>query len=187
MIIALNGIIGSGKTLTMTYLGYKQYKKGSDIVSNYRLNFPHKIVTKQDIENYAKSDTQLKNCTFLFDEAHIFLDCRTSAKNIVNTYFILQSRKRGVDIYYSTQYFGQVDKRLRDQTDLVFECTAIKKSKKVKTGNKTTTVKLLKAIKIDVFRHKGQGVLEKLKKFVIRNPEKLFKLYNTYEIINFEK
>ena len=38
------------------------------------------------------------------------------------TYFVLQSRHRSVNFYYTTQHDGQVDKRIRENTDVNMIC-----------------------------------------------------------------
>jgi hypothetical protein len=73
------------------------------------------------------------------DEAHIFIDSRRamSARNKVFSQFLTQSRKRSVDLYYTTQdisiytFFGsgQVDLRLRKLTDYIVICSSVAKGK----------------------------------------------------------
>ena len=38
------------------------------------------------------------------------------------SYFVLQSRHRSIDLYYTTQFNGQVDKRIRENTDINIVC-----------------------------------------------------------------
>jgi hypothetical protein len=171
--VGINGVIGSGKTLTMTYFAYQAHKKGAKVLSNYGLNFPHTLITSTDILNYADEHSQLKDCFLAIDEMHIFLDCRKSSKNTALTYMILQSRKRGVNIYWTSQHFRQVDLRLRNNTDLAVECHPVKVDK------------ALKAIKLDFQKCLGSDVMQKIRTIFINNPEQLFKLYDTYEIVKF--
>lgn len=114
MIHVFIGNLGSGKTLSMVYHGYKEFLKGRKIYSNFNLDFEHEKLTFKMIKDYVKTSNQLKNCVLLLDELHILIDSRSSFKNKLLTYFILQTRKRGVDLYGTTQFFGQVDVRLRN-------------------------------------------------------------------------
>jgi hypothetical protein len=44
--------LGAGKTLSLTYLAFRNYCKGKKIFSNYKLQFPYqKIESVDDIEN----------------------------------------------------------------------------------------------------------------------------------------
>lgn len=144
MIVGIIGGIGSGKTLTMTKLLFDDYKKGYDIFTNFGIKFEqfdkelekHGVVNKLDnefFENYAKSKFNIINSTVAIDEAHVFIDSRRAAspRNKVFSKFITQSRKRSVDLYYTTQdkstfHFetsGQVDLRLRKLTDYIVFCS----------------------------------------------------------------
>jgi len=124
VIIGTIGDRGSGKTLFMTLEAFNQYKKGKQIYSNYKLTFPKLPNTKKpkiipddfftDFEKYNLKDV----CMFL-DEIYVYIDSRSSGttRNKLMSYFFNQTRKTGVDLYYSTQFFSQVDKRLRFNTE----------------------------------------------------------------------
>ena len=121
LVIGLKGLKGSGKTLVMTLLLYAEYKNGRKIYTNYEVNFPHKIL---DVEKLVKLDIQLQNAVIGIDELHMICDSRRSGKkqNILLSYFVLQSRHRSIDLYYTTQFNGQVDKRIRENTDINIIC-----------------------------------------------------------------
>lgn len=179
MIIAIVGSIGSGKTLMMTYLLSQYHKKGMDIITNYRLKIPHKLVNREIIKNYADANTPLKDCVLGLDEAQILLDCRTSYKNILISYFILQTRKRKVLCLYTTQNFLNVEKRLREQTDYILQCTPV--------YEKVNGEKRLLAVKILITQYYGHDRYKDLRRLVFRHPERIYPLYDTYEIVDFEK
>lgn len=132
MIIGIIGGIGSGKTLTMTYHLYKDHLKKRKIYANYGLKFEYQQLTGAFFRDYAKSGFDLMNSSIGLDELHVFLDSRNamSNKNKMMSRFITQSRKRGVDMYYTTQDLnhesfarsGQVDLRLRKLTDMLIHC-----------------------------------------------------------------
>jgi len=64
----------------------------------------------------------------LLDEVHILLDSRGSMKkeNKVVSFWLNQTRKMGVKLYYTTQHLHQIDKRLRSGTDFFIFCEGIK-------------------------------------------------------------
>jgi len=76
----------------------------------------------------------LKGHSLGFDEIHNILDSRSGSKgkNKKRTHFILQSRHAGqgdMDLYYTTQFIGQVDKRLRMNTDVQVYPTILRRDK----------------------------------------------------------
>ena len=105
--------MGTGKTLTLTLLGYIFQQQGIDIYSNYPVNFEHTPVRKpEEIKN-------IQYGVFLGDELWSWLDARTSAtkKNRIISSILLKSRKRGYHIIHTAQFKSQPDKRLREHTD----------------------------------------------------------------------
>jgi len=134
-IFGIEGGIGTGKTLTgVTYLIRDLYS-GKTIYSNVKLkNIPKKFedkiiyLTKQNIaeifEKVKVGEWNMENSTIFIQEAHNYMDSRNSAstKNKTLSYWILQSRHTGkgsCDIIYDTQEIGQVDVRLRRNTDYI--------------------------------------------------------------------
>jgi hypothetical protein len=179
MIIAITGRMGSGKTLLLSYLAKCNFDRGLDIVSNYRLTFPHKIITKKDIIGYTKGKGELSNCAVLIDECQIMLDCRSHHKNQIVSYWLLQSRKRSVSIYYTTQQFFNVEKRLRENTDYIIECQPLRDPSGDKEGKDR-----LKAIRFTISRYEGRNTFTPMKTGILPNPGKYYALYNTYQIID---
>lgn len=107
----------------MVFLGLQDYaKRKKRIFSNLKLKIPKiTYLTSAFFNNIPKN---MSNCSVLLDEVHNWLDCRDSikTKNKIRSHFILQSRHSGrgtMDIYYTTQEIGQVDKRLRNNTDVL--------------------------------------------------------------------
>jgi hypothetical protein len=117
MIISINGALGSGKTLMLTYLAYSYYKAGYAIYSNYHLNFKYEPINVKESFDYS-------NCFIAFDELHTYFDSRQSTKksNRIFSYFILQTRKRNVVLGYTAQLHGSVDKRIRAVEDFNVFC-----------------------------------------------------------------
>ena len=170
MIIGFIGRMGSGKTLSMTRYAYKYFCAGYQIYSNIKFNFPYKEYTLQDLVDFANNDVPLYKSLIVLDEAHIFLDSRNAQrnKNKVVSYFLLQTRKKGCHLYYTTQRFHQIDKRLRDNSDVLIQC----RTKKNHLGKQYTlnniNILLENSIKTinDVYRS-----------------DEYFKYYNTYEVV----
>lgn len=176
MIAGFVGNIGSGKTLSMVKKAYEEFLKGKTIYSNIHLNFDYIPYTIDDLESWAKGEKILSNIVLLMDEAHIYLDSRSSMRkrNKFVTYLMLQTRKLGCDVYFTTQFFDQIDKRLRNLTTAIVECYT-----------KTTTVpfnsseKIVKTLNIVHLRKTG-GIVTRKYTFQSNN---IFKLYNTLEIV----
>ena len=121
LVVGIKGLKGSGKTLFMTILLYQEHLKGKKIFTNYKVYFPHEII---DVNKMVELDIELKNSAIGLDELHMICDARRSGKkqNILMSYFILQSRHRSVNFYYTTQFDRQVDARIRENTDINMVC-----------------------------------------------------------------
>ncbi len=121
LVVGLKGLKGSGKTMIMSLLLYLEYKKGKKIYTNYRVNFEHEIL---DVEKLVNLDVELQNSVIGLDELHMICDARRAGKkqNLLMSYFILQSRHRSVNLYYTTQFDRQVDIRIRENTDINIVC-----------------------------------------------------------------
>jgi len=121
-VIAFEGGLGSGKTLGMTFflLSEQQYKN-KKIYSNYKLDCPYE---KLDMSQILAKMGELQDVAIGIDEIHIFMDSRmaVSKKNRLMSYFALQTRKRNVSLYFTSQFLDQVDKRLRRLVDYRFLC-----------------------------------------------------------------
>jgi len=172
-LIAFVGAMGSGKTLSMIALAYTKHLEGKKILTNMSgLTFPHEVIDKKKILAYTKENTTLSNCVLLLDEVHTLIDSRraVSGSNLVWSYMILQSRKRNVDIYWTSQDFGQADIRLRRQTDITISCRSRKEINKA--GEEI--VLIYQTI------YAPAMVTDRV---IIGNP--VFPLYDTSEVINF--
>lgn len=121
LVVGIKGLKASGKTLLLTWLLFREYLMGKKIYVNYAVFFPHEMI---DVQKMVTLNIELQNAVIGIDELHMICDSRRSGKkqNILMTYFILQSRHRSVNFYYTTQFDGQVDKRIRDNTDVNMVC-----------------------------------------------------------------
>jgi hypothetical protein len=133
-IYGIFGGIGAGKTLLGVYLCIEDLKSGKKVFSNTRFkgldSYASQIhyLTRLDIEKMFEQvkdgKINLMNSTIFIQEAHNYIDSRASqsVKNRVFSYWILQSRHTGqgsCDIVYDDQGIGQVDIRLRRNTDYI--------------------------------------------------------------------
>jgi hypothetical protein len=119
--------LGAGKTLSLTYLGYRNWIKGRNIFTNYKIMFPElpddmfpvkpKIIPIKSV----KMIEDMREGYFLGDELWSWLDSHVpiAKRNRVVSSILLKSRKRGIDISYTTQSFHQVDRRIRGITDFL--------------------------------------------------------------------
>lgn len=116
-IIAFCGLLGSGKTLSMTMIGYMEHLRGIPVYANYDTQFAARL------ENLPQM-FRLTNCLLLIDEFQVLLDSRTFAKQeqLLMSYWLLLIRKLGITLLYTTQHINQVELRLRQITTYVFWC-----------------------------------------------------------------
>lgn len=114
-LLAIVGTLGAGKTLTLTYYASRDFCDNKKIYANYKLNFKYSKVTSMD------QIVKMTAGSFFGDELWYWLDSRTSQsiKNRAIADIIRVSRKRGYDIYYTTQHLNQIDKRVRQITDYI--------------------------------------------------------------------
>ncbi|MFB6089158.1 MAG: zonular occludens toxin domain-containing protein [Candidatus Aenigmatarchaeota archaeon] len=128
MIIGYVGTRGKGKSLSLVREAYEHYKDDYIIYSNIGLNRAYfkdyNILDISMIKDWIKGDKQFSKAFFILDEAHLFLDSRSgmTKSNKIISYFVLQTRKRNVRIGFTTQFWHQIDKRLRDPTEIRVIC-----------------------------------------------------------------
>jgi hypothetical protein len=115
MISILCGNIGSGKTLAMSVFAFARWCEGARVYSNYGLGFPHeRLEMLRDLKSVGEPPN-----FFALDELWKIIDSRSSVANMFATSGILESRKRGIDIMATAQFYGSVDLRFRGLCNLV--------------------------------------------------------------------
>jgi len=125
MLIGIEGNIGTGKTLYLVRCLKQDSDNGKNIYTNLDLKgIKHKNF---DIDEFLTGDNnkELFNATIGLDEITVMMDCRlgSSKQNLLMGYLVLQSRKRNIDIYYTTQSLELVDyKRLVKYTSYIVFC-----------------------------------------------------------------
>ena len=124
---------GSGKTLSMSVEAAIQLILGRRVFSNYPIEVKYrdeggKVTeyrsTPYKMDDLLTFDQELQNAFILLDEANLFLDARRSqsTQNLLISRLITFIRKRQLSILVTTQGWGMLEKRLREQTDLLVEC-----------------------------------------------------------------
>ena len=162
MIMAYCGTLGSGKTLMMSSLAYVSALSGTAVYANYALNFAWRFNTWDQLFG-------LSSGLICLDEAQVVADSREFKRDDIKrlTQWILQTRKLGLDFYFTTQSVGQVDTRIRHILDymmvLVPSYSASGRGSRWELWDYQTGVK------------KSSGVFG-------HSPD-LYSLYNTYELI----
>lgn len=175
MIIGLEGGLGSGKTVMMTRYLIKDYLKGKKIYTNFHLNeIEYELIDLSKILEMHKNGFDLNDCSLGIDEITVFCDCRRSGStlNRLISYFILQSRKRNVDVYFTTQNLSMIDLRLVQYMDVQIICEKVK-------GQDGRTIEGL--AKYRVFDLRDIRNLS-INRFIL-DISKYYRFYNTREVI----
>jgi len=125
MIITWEGIQGCGKTTAAVAIAYEESKRtGKLVYSNDHLNFPdyRHFDTAVFVEKVVGEE--LEDMILLTDEMYQMADSRSSQTklNKLWTYFAVQTRKRGVDMYICTHSLMNIDVRLRQAADIRGSC-----------------------------------------------------------------
>lgn len=166
-------IRGNGKTMAMTYFGYQSYKAGQTIYSNYYTTFSQ-IKTLNELMTIFK-DKNLSNTVVLLDEIQVYLPNQGVKKGILKDLiarFISQTRKRNIDVLYTTQRFKNLNNQLRIHTDEI-----ILPVKTHADGKQCSSDKCQKTHYIHVFSQYSDDAI------VVLDAQKVGKLYNSNEII----
>ena len=127
MIIGIFGLEGSGKTLLSvmygTYFHFKRYRIIANVKSfkyadfNFEKDF---MFLLNDIADKRKNGQKIPRTIAIVDEVTQYLDARESMKplNRKLSRKLLQIRKYGIDLIYTTQLYDLNDKRLRKTTEI---------------------------------------------------------------------
>lgn len=133
MIIFLEGRLGSGKTLGQIYFPYvMSYRAGGvNIAANFDLDsryfIPHmklnpdfqifRLKETEDIREFVAAGGGI----LLLDEFQRLLDARLSvnSQNIFMSQFVMFLRKLRIHAFFTSQYSGMVDLRIRQVVDVL--------------------------------------------------------------------
>lgn len=173
MFFLITGIMGSGKTILMVMLAYNFIDK--QILSNFKITL--KNVKKLKISDLF--DPKLHNVDIFLDEGQIYIDARKSQtdENIYFSNVLMQSRKRDIDIYLSTQMKRMIELRFRE-----LDAYKLIKCKKIITN-------IINEIEIGYFKYKIYDIIEGKRYYVdtqivdLKDASFYFDKYNTNELI----
>jgi len=116
-IMAIIGELGSGKTLSLTYLAWRNwYYKRKKIYANYTLyGIPYVRIKKvSDLE-------KIRDGFLAYDEMFVDLEATASRslKNRIIFNILRKSRKRNYSLVFTAQVLNTVDSRIRKILDFV--------------------------------------------------------------------
>jgi hypothetical protein len=168
---------------------------GYTIYSNIKLNFPYKHYTINDLLEFAESGKYFGDSVFIIDEIHIAFDSRSSGlkRNKIFSYFLNQSSKNDLDVYYTTQFSRQIEVRLRLNTEMVIICSAkclvyetrgCQPVLKINYRKKPSDYHVDAFIKNEITRFDDTSTDMTTTKGFYGNP--YFNLYNTREVVKLE-
>jgi len=168
-------ISGTGKTCSMTGFAYMDYLDGGIIYSNYFTNFSHEILGFQAIINKIKG-IKSPNVKICISEMQNVLNSigSTQQQVLFIDSFASQMRKIDVDLYYDTQRWMNVHKRLRVHTDVVLIPYKCHMDNRACYFNRCQ-----KPHKIFVYSHKPF----REKPIQCFDATEVGKMYNTFEIV----
>lgn len=172
MIILYRGSRGKGKTLTMVKDAYKFHQAGFKVYGNLTLKFGNYISSQEVVDLNRRSD--LKDCVLVIDEIELFFDSRNFSKqeNKTFSHFLQQIRKRNIVILCTAQYVNLIDLRIRQQLDLIVYPNYDKKTQ------------LCRAYYFDLTKIEDAFSSFSLSPtYVVYNGNKIFGLYDTYEML----
>jgi len=179
MIYAIVGGIGSGKTLFLTFLANMYYSSDYDIYSNYEIkHIPMQNIDR--VKDFLKIESE--KSFFAVDEAWLSADSRQSQRNRLFSTQFLQSRKKHIDIGLTTQDFGQIDVRIRNVTQMVFEPEIIKRQNDEKNGKPL----IMKVSYFDVaedIRKTNSMIIPLIMRFPKQGVIDIPNSYSTYQVV----
>lgn len=123
IVVGIYGWKGAGKTTALTLFLLLESVTGvrTNLFCNYGLKFDFDWLRGHDM---VELTDKLVDAAIGIDELHEYADSRNSGttqnKRVAD--FFLQSRHTRSNVYYSTQYKDQVDKRIRRITDIDVVC-----------------------------------------------------------------
>lgn len=121
-VVCILGRRGSGKTCLMTAIAVDEYRATKRrVFANYHIKgIPADIITFAELMDLPE---YLTNAIVLLDELQVGADSyetMSKSNKAINT-FVTQLRKRKVTLYYTTQVFTQITRRVRLQTNFIFQ------------------------------------------------------------------
>jgi len=177
MVEGFIGLPGSGKTYLLAKKGLEDLAKGKEVYANFYLKGAKRFSQLSQIIAIVKAKLLAKekiNMTILIDEINLSFPSRMWNKVPGWVlYFFSQTRKFGLDIYYTSQALARVDKVIREITNFIWIVKpflfGIRRAKKIMPEDNDHVSK-------DVYEVKW-----------FRIEEKVYSAYDTYEILELEE
>lgn len=171
---------GSGKTITMIKDALAFANFGWTVYSNFNVSFAKRI-SNEDFLNFDKQNS-LSDCVIMIDEIQSLLDNRQSMtkKNVKNSHFMQQIRKKNIKLLATAQFINTVDLRFKQHVDI----DVFPKYHKMKTGDVVEVTYLDRTSLIDdnnINTNLGNDTAETVK--IIYVATDLFNMYDTREMI----
>ncbi len=160
-IVCFEGPLRAGKTLHMTLEGARAFAAGHTVYANYETMYSQQIDSIDDLYN-------CRSGVLMLDELQATMDSRQSKDNVELTQWLVLIGKLGLTLFYTTQWIGQVDVRLRNVTTDLYRCR-----RRIINGNKATLVTTY-----DLYA--GEGTQRN--KYILHHNAGLYALYNTLDI-----
>jgi hypothetical protein len=118
---------GQCSVCDIRYKTVEDYEAHKGVHDKFLKFFDNVVPLDMDmIRRYAIIGEQLpyKKLFILGDEWQQVMDARRSmdGDELINTYFIMQTRKRGIILDYCTSLRGMSELRLRDNTNIIIKC-----------------------------------------------------------------
>lgn len=177
MVEGFVGLPGSGKTYLLAKKGIDDLAKGKEVYANFSLKGAKRFTSLTEVIAIIKTKLLAKekiNITILIDEINLSFPSRMWNKVpgwIL--YFFSQTRKFGLDIYYTAQALARVDKVIREITNFVWIVKPVlfgwRRARKIMPEDND---------------HVNKEVYETA---WFRIEKKYYEKYNTYEILELEE
>lgn len=121
MIVGFLGTMGNAKTLSTVFLAnyWKEITDIKHVVANFNTEVAnHYVASPKELDELTqqfKEDN--KQAIYILDEVWAWMNSRKAAENDLMTEIVLNSRKRGGIIIWTSQRKGLVDVNLTENTD----------------------------------------------------------------------
>lgn len=173
--IRTGSIKGNGKTTTLTYYLHEDFRSGRITYSNYETAFTQKMTT-QDVFDIFRNKTA-SNISIGIDEIQKDISSIDPDIELIKEFCDIaaaQTRKKSIDLYWTSQRAMNVHKRLRIQTDYFIRPVRIHKDR-----SECQSYDCKKEHYIAVFSHQPY----KIKPIIYLDCQEVGKLYDTNEIL----
>lgn len=170
-------IKGNGKTLTAVYLLHLDMKRGYKCYSNISTTFTEEMNTQEVYELFK--DSNASNISILLDELQKDVNSLmgySSTKLIVEFANIAsaQTRKRNINLYWTTQRAMDIPQRMRVQTDILLQPVRIHAN-----GERCTTASCKQKHYVQVWSREPV----RMKPIVTLDCNNVGKLYDTSQVL----